>query len=407
MINLALIQHSFKGNKQATIDFTLEKIAESAKGGANLVALQELHTSEYFCQREEVEFFAYAESFEREKKIFANAAKKHKIVLVTSLFEKRAKGLYHNTAVVFEKDGSIAGQYRKMHIPDDPSFYEKFYFTPGDNDFKPIATSLGKIGVLICWDQWFPEAARLMAISGAEIIIYPTAIGWDLNDTQDEKQRQLEAWKAVQRGHAVANGVFVCAVNRWGIETCGGGNSVLGMQFRTCGNFQASTDSSLVESPKISTNTKATPQSLPLRFCETQNLGENSAQIAESALDSAESQNLNEQPTNSKIVDEFLGLCEASNADKTNGLSRKRAEALPKKSPQAEFGSASSSIHFWGNSFVFGPQGEPLALASESKDEILQVKIDLRRISQVRNIWPFLRDRRIEFYGDLTKRFID
>ena len=273
MINLALIQHSFKGSKQATIDFTLEKIAESAKGGANLVALQELHTSEYFCQSENVDFFAYAESFEREKQIFANAAKKHKIVLVTSLFEKRAKGLYHNTAIVFEKDGSIAGQYRKMHIPDDPSFYEKFYFTPGDNDFKPIATSLGKIGVLICWDQWFPEAARLMALSGAEIIIYPTAIGWDLNDGNDEKRRQLEAWMAVQRGHAVANGVFVCAVNRWGVESlrkADSGNSSWGMQFRTCENFWDSADSSV--RPKNSHKYKSHTAITSIEILHSQNL---------------------------------------------------------------------------------------------------------------------------------------
>ncbi len=288
MIELALIQHSFKGDKQSTIDFTLESIKKAAKNGANLIALQELHTSEYFCQSEDVAFFKYAESFEKEKAIFAKTAKKHKIVLVTSLFEKRAKGLYHNTAVVFDKDGSIAGSYRKMHIPDDPSFYEKFYFTQGDNDFKPIETSLGKIGVLICWDQWFPEAARLMALGGAEILIYPTAIGWDLNDSKIEQENQLNAWLGVQRGNAIANGIFVCAINRCGIERQG-----------------------------------------------------------------------------------------------------------------------ESAIKFWGNSFVFGPQGENIKIANNSKDEILYASIDLNRIAQVRNIWPFLRDRRIDYYHNLTKRFID
>lgn len=288
MIKLALIQHSFKSNKKDTIDWTLDSIAKAAKKGANLIALQELHTSEYFCQIESVEFFKYAESFNKEKHIFSNAAKKHKIVLVTSLFEKRAKGLYHNTAVVFDKDGSVAGQYRKMHIPDDPSFYEKFYFTQGDNDFKPINTSLGKIGVLICWDQWFPEAARLMALGGANILIYPTAIGWDLKDSKKEQENQLNAWLGVQRGNAIANGIFVCAINRCGIER-----------------------------------------------------------------------------------------------------------------------QKDSAIHFWGNSFIFGPQGENIKIASNDKDEILYANIDFDRISQVRNIWPFLRDRRIEYYHHLTKLFID
>ncbi|MGX3010154.1 carbon-nitrogen hydrolase [Helicobacter sp. 23-1044] len=290
-MELALIQHSFKG--EATNDFIAESIAKSAESGANLVALQELHSFEYFCQSENVEFFKYAESFESQKAFFAKLAKAHKVVLVTSLFEKRAMGLYHNTAVVFDKDGSIAGQYRKMHIPDDPSFYEKFYFTQGDNDFAPIKTTLGKIGVLICWDQWYPEAARLMALGGAEILIYPTAIGWDLSDSDDEKKRQLNAWIAVQRGHAIANGIFVCAINRHGIET--------------------------------------------------QNLSNNTQ----------------------------------------------------------------SAINFWGHSFAFGPQGEEIAMASADKDEILRICIDRRRISQVRNIWPFLRDRRIEYYHNLTKRFID
>lgn len=287
-INVALIQHSFKGTKKSTIDCTIGMIKKAAENGADLVALEELHTSEYFCQSEDVAFFQYAESYDKEIEIFSKIAKENSIVLVTSLFEKRAKGLYHNTAVVFEKDGSIAGKYRKMHIPDDPAFYEKFYFTIGDNEFKPIETSLGKLGILICWDQWYPEAARLMALSGAEILIYPTAIGFDRSDTKEEKQRQLEAWIGIQKGHAIANGVFVMAINRVGFEKFGNGG-----------------------------------------------------------------------------------------------------------------------IDFWGNSFIFGPQGETIAIAKTIEDEIIQAKINLERISQVRNIWPFLRDRRIEFYQNITKRYID
>lgn len=307
-MKLALIQHSFKGSKGETIEYTLDSIAKAAKNGANLVALQELHTSEYFCQREDVRFFKYADCFEREIEIFAKCAKRHKIVLITSLFEKRTRGLYHNTAVVFECDGSIAGTYRKSHIPDDPSFYEKFYFTQGEGDFKPIQTSLGKLGVLICWDQWFPESARLMALGGADILIYPTAIGWDLSDCKKEQQNQLNAWLGVQRGHAIANGIFVCATNRCGIE------------------------------------------------CESE---------PEALGDSQSKGNVN------------------------NNKSYK------------------SKIKFWGHSFIYGPQGEEIAMAGEDNDEILYASIDLDRITQVRNIWPFLRDRRIECYHDLTKRFID
>lgn len=313
MLELALIQHSFKGDKQSTIDYTLSQISVAAKNGANLVALQELHTSEYFCQREDTRFFKYADCFEKEMAIFAKCAKAHKIVLVTSLFEKRARGLYHNTAVVFDKDGSVAGQYRKAHIPDDPSFYEKFYFTQGEGDFKPIQTTLGKIGVLICWDQWFPESARLMALGGADILIYPTAIGWDLGDSKKEQENQLNAWLGVQRGHAIANGIFVCAINRCGLE---------------------------VESE---------PEMLDLR---------------ESKSDSA-------------------------------------------KNPRDSRKSYESKIKFWGHSFIYGPQGEEIAMAGENDDEILRASIDLERIAQVRNIWPFLRDRRIECYHNLTKRFID
>lgn len=287
-IDIALLQHSFKGSKENSIKHTLDMIKNAKTKGANLICLQELHTSEYFCQVEDTKYFAYAREFENEVSIFSKAAKENEVVLVASLFEERARGLYHNTAVVFEKDGSIAGKYRKMHIPDDPGFYEKFYFTPGDNDFKPIQTSLGKLGILICWDQWYVEPARLMALSGADILIYPTAIGYDMNDSKEEQMRQLNAWLGVQRGHAIANGIYVVAINRCGIE-------------EQCG----------------------------------------------------------------------------------------------------------SKIHFWGNSFIFGAQGEEIARASEDNDEIISARLDLEQISKVRNIWPFFRDRRIEHYSNITKRFID
>lgn len=287
-INIALLQHSFKGNKENTIQHTLSMIRNAKSKGANLVCLQELHTSEYFCQVEDTKYFTYARMFKNEVEIFSKAAKENEIVIVASLFEERARGLYHNTAVVFEKDGSIAGKYRKMHIPDDPGYYEKFYFTPGDNDFIPIQTSLGKLGILICWDQWYPEAARLMALNGADILIYPTAIGYDLNDKKEDQEKQLNAWIGVQRGHSIANGIYVVAVNRCGIEEQEG-----------------------------------------------------------------------------------------------------------------------SKIHFWGNSFIFGPQGEKIARASENNDEIITATLDLEQISKVRNIWPFFRDRRIEHYSNITKRFVD
>lgn len=286
-MNIALIQHSFKGSREATIEHTISMINKAGKNGASLVALQELHTSEYFCQTENVKYFNYAKFYKNDIDIFSKVARDNKIVLITSLFEERDIGIYHNTAVVFDKDGSIAGKYRKMHIPDDPSFYEKFYFTMGDNDFIPIETSLGKIGVLICWDQWFPEAARLMALRGAKILIYPTAIGFDVNDDEIEKNRQLNAWINIQKGHAIANGIFVMAVNRCGLE---------------------------------------------------------------------------KQDDN--------------------------------------------KIDFWGNSFIVGPQGEDIAVANR-EDIILEANICFDRISKVRNIWPFFRDRRIDYYNNLIKRYID
>ena len=290
-MKVALLQQEFKGTKEATIAKTLELIAEAKKGGANLVVCQELHQTQYFCQSEDTNFFDHANDWQEDVAFWGRVAKENGVVLVTSLFEKRADGLYHNTAFVFERDGNVAGKYRKMHIPDDPGFYEKFYFTPGDIGFEPVETSLGKLGVLVCWDQWYPEAARLMALKGAKILIYPTAIGWFEGDSDDEKSRQLEAWVAVQRGHSVANGLPVVAVNRVGFEK-----------------------------------------------------------------------------DDSGVMD---------------------------------------GIKFWGNSFVFGPQGEQLFRANSTDELCKIVEIDMKRSEEVRRIWPFLRDRRIDAYANITKRFID
>jgi len=290
-MKVALLQQEFKGTKEATIAKTLELIAEAKKGGADLVVCQELHQTQYFCQSEDTNFFDHANDWQEDVAFWGRVAKDNGVVLVTSLFEKRADGLYHNTAFVFERDGSVAGKYRKMHIPDDPGFYEKFYFTPGDIGFEPVETSLGKLGVLVCWDQWYPEAARLMALKGAKILIYPTAIGWFEGDSEDEKSRQLEAWVAVQRGHSVANGLPVVAVNRVGFEK-----------------------------------------------------------------------------DDSGVMD---------------------------------------GIKFWGNSFVFGPQGEQLFRANSTDELCKIVEIDMKRSEEVRRIWPFLRDRRIDAYANITKRFID
>ena len=290
-MKVALLQQEFKGTKEATIAKTLELIAEAKKGGADLVVCQELHQTQYFCQSEDTNFFDHANDWQEDIAFWGRVAKENDVVLVTSLFEKRADGLYHNTAFVFERDGSVAGKYRKMHIPDDPGFYEKFYFTPGDIGFEPVETSLGKLGVLVCWDQWYPEAARLMALKGAKILIYPTAIGWFEGDSEDEKSRQLEAWVAVQRGHSVANGLPVVAVNRVGFEK-----------------------------------------------------------------------------DDSGVMD---------------------------------------GIKFWGNSFVFGPQGEQLFRADSHSEQCKIVEIDMKRSEEVRRIWPFLRDRRIDAYANITKRFID
>ena len=291
-LKVGIVQQSCSANTEENIQKSIDAIKKCAENGAGLVVLQELHTGLYFCQTEDTSMFDLAEPIpgpSTEK--FAAAAKESGVVLVTSLFEKRAPGLYHNTAVVFEKDGSIAGKYRKMHIPDDPAYYEKFYFTPGDLGFNPIQTSVGKLGVLVCWDQWYPEAARLMALAGADLLIYPTAIGWESTDEPAEKDRQINAWMISQRGHAVANGLPVVSVNRTGFE-----------------------------------------------------------------------------PDPSGI---------------TNGIT------------------------FWGNSFVAGPQGEVIKQLPADKELVEVVKIDLKRSENVRRIWPFLRDRRIDAYNDITKRFRD
>lgn len=291
-IKIAAIQHSNSSDLHHNQDKTVLGIKEAAKNGAKLIVLQELHRSLYFCQVESTECFDLAEPIPGPSTtLYGQLAKELNVVIVTSLFEKRATGLYHNTAVVLDTDGEIAGTYRKMHIPDDPGFYEKFYFTPGDLGFQPIETSIGKLGVLVCWDQWFPEAARLMAMAGAEFLIYPTAIGWDLDDEQAEQQRQLDAWVIAQRAHAVSNGLPVIACNRQGHESDPSGQS--------------------------------------------------------------------------------------------------------------------KGIQFWGNSFITGPQGEILAHASNNDDEILYADIDRERSESIRRIWPYLRDRRIDHYQDLTKLYRD
>ncbi|WP_285256897.1 carbon-nitrogen hydrolase [Helicobacter zhangjianzhongii] len=289
MIKVAALQHRFYGSREETIAYIRQEVLKLA-GSVDLIALQELHQSAYFCQYESADLFDLAESFEADIALFSDLAKQANVVLVTSLFEKRAKGLYHNTAVVFERDGSIAGKYRKMHIPDDPSFYEKFYFTPGDLGFTPIQTSLGRLGVLVCWDQWYPEAARIMALKGADLLIYPTAIGFTPSDSNEEKSRQLQAWQIIQRAHSVANALPLIAINRVGFE-----------------------------------------------------------------LDSS---------------------------------------------------GAGEGIEFFGHSFISGAQGEILAQA-QSEQASLVCEIDLNRTQAVRQIWPFLRDRRIESYGEILQRFCD
>ena len=289
-LKIGILQQHNVADPKINMTRLAQGIIDLAKRGAQLIVLQELHNSLYFCQVEDVNCFDLAEPIPGPStNYFGELARELGVVIVTSLFERRAPGLYHNTAVVIERDGSIAGKYRKMHIPDDPAYYEKFYFTPGDLGFEPIDTSVGRLGVMVCWDQWYPEAARMMALAGAELLIYPTAIGYAATDTQQEQQRQREAWTTVQRGHAVANGLTVVAVNRVGYE--------------------------------------------------------------------------------------------------------------PDPSRQTD------GIQFWGSSFVAGPQGELYYRASDNEEESVIVNIDLDHSEDVRRWWPFLRDRRIEAYSDLTKRF--
>jgi len=291
-LKVALLQERDHGSAAANIDAIEAGLREAARAGAQLVLLQELHNGPYFCQRESVAEFDRAEPIPGPSTTRLGAlAQELELVVVASLFERRAAGLYHNTAVVFDRKKDICGKYRKMHIPDDPAFYEKFYFTPGDLGFEPIQTSVGKLGLLVCWDQWYPEAARLMALAGADLLLYPTAIGWDPGDDAAEKGRQREAWITVQRGHAVANGLPLLACNRFGFE--------------------------------------------------------------------------------------------------------------------AALGNDARGIEFWGSSFVAGPQGEFLAQAATDKRELLLAEIDTQRSETVRRIWPFLRDRRIDAYGDLLKRYRD
>ena len=291
-IKIGFLQQHNVADPAVNIQRLAKGIADLAARGAQLIVLQELHNSLYFCQVEDVNNFDFAEPIPGPSTgFYGELAKQYGVVIVTSLFEKRAPGLYHNTAVVIEKDGTIAGKYRKMHIPDDPAYYEKFYFTPGDLGFHPIDTSIGRLGVLVCWDQWYPEAARLMALQGAEILIYPTAIGYESSDTPDEQERQREAWTTVMRGHAVANGLPVIAVNRVGHE------------------------------PDPSGQTRG--------------------------------------------------------------------------------------IEFWGSSFAVGPQGEIHYKASNDEEESIVIEVDMHHSEQVRRWWPFLRDRRIDSYQDITKRYID
>ncbi|MFP5345156.1 MAG: carbon-nitrogen hydrolase [Gammaproteobacteria bacterium] len=291
-LKAALVQHACGAERAQNIAASVRGVREAAAQGAHLVVLQELHASLYFCQSEDARNFDLAETIPGPAtEQLAALAKELRVVIVASLFERRAAGVYHNTAVVLDSDGRMAGKYRKMHIPDDPGYHEKFYFTPGDLGFTPIATSAGKLGVLVCWDQWYPEAARLMALHGADLLIYPTAIGWDRSDSADEQQRQREAWITSQRAHAIANGLPLIACNRTGWEA---------------------------------------------------------------------------HPDN-----------------------------------------PAQGVQFWGSSFVCGPQGEMLAQAPTDTAAVVVTKIDLRRSEQVRRIWPYLRDRRIDAYGDILKRYAD
>ena len=392
ILKVGLISHKFEGTKARTIARSIELIARAAAKGARLIVLQELHQTHYFCQRENTENFDYAQDFERDLRLWSEVAKRFGVVLVSSLFERRAAGLYHNTAVVFERDGTIAGKYRKMHIPDDPQFYEKFYFTPGDLGFEPIDTSVGRLGVLVCWDQWYPEAARAMALRGAELLIYPTAIGWFDGDGEDEKARQLEAWVAVQRGHAVANSLPVIAVNRVGFESAAlsevspdeilsGGNEIL-----AASDGGVASDK-ILRSVDAGGDSKILSEGGILSFNNGALTGSDKMAIGGEIL-----------PAKDEAVRENLKI---SIEIKFNG---ETLEVLPNKQRVDQLASE-EGIRFWGNSFVFGAQGEQLFRAN-STDELCEVvTIDMQRCENVRRWWPFLRDRRVENYEILTKRY--
>lgn len=392
ILKVGLISHKFEGTKARTIARSIELIARAAAKGAQLIVLQELHQTHYFCQRENTENFDYAQDFERDLRLWSEVAKRFGVVLVSSLFERRAAGLYHNTAVVFERDGTIAGKYRKMHIPDDPQFYEKFYFTPGDLGFEPIDTSVGRLGVLVCWDQWYPEAARAMALRGAELLIYPTAIGWFDGDDEDEKARQLEAWVAVQRGHAVANSLPVIAVNRVGLESAAlseaspdeilsGGNEIL-----PASDGGAASDK-ILRSADTGGESKILSEGGILSF--------NNGALTDSGKMAIGGEIL---PAKNEVARENLKI---SIEIKFNG---ETLEVLPNKQ-RVERLASEEGIRFWGNSFIFGAQGEQLFRAN-STDELCEVvTIDMQRCENVRRWWPFLRDRRVEEYGILTKRY--
>ena len=392
ILKVGLISHKFEGTKARTIARSIEFIARAAAKGAQLIVLQELHQTHYFCQRENTENFDYAQDFDRDLRLWSEVAKRFGVVLVSSLFERRAAGLYHNTAVVFERDGTIAGKYRKMHIPDDPQFYEKFYFTPGDLGFEPIDTSVGRLGVLVCWDQWYPEAARAMALRGAELLIYPTAIGWFDGDGEDEKARQLEAWVAVQRGHAVANSLPVIAVNRVGFESAAlsevspdeilsGGNEI------SVANDGGAASDKILRSADASDDSKILSKGGILSF--------NNGVLTDGGKIAIGGEIL---PAKNEAARENLKI---SIEIKFNG---ETLEVLPNKQRVDQLASE-EGIRFWGNSFVFGAQGEQLFRAN-STDELCEVvTIDMQRCENVRRWWPFLRDRRVEEYGILTKRY--
>lgn len=392
ILKVGLISHKFEGTKARTIARSIELIARAAAKGAQLIVLQELHQTHYFCQRENTENFDYAQDFERDSRLWSEVAKRFGVVLVSSLFERRAAGLYHNTAVVFERDGSIAGRYRKMHIPDDPQFYEKFYFTPGDLGFEPIDTSVGRLGVLVCWDQWYPEAARAMALRGAELLIYPTAIGWFDGDGEDEKARQLEAWVAVQRGHAVANSLPVIAVNRVGFESAvlsevspdeilSGGNEIL-----AASDGGAASDK-ILRSTDTGGDSKILSEGGILSF--------NNGALTDSGKVAIGGEIL---PAKDEAARENLKI---SIEIKFNS---ETLEVLPNKQRVDQLVSE-EGIRFWGNSFVFGAQGEQLFRANSTDEPCEVVTIDMQRCENVRRWWPFLRDRRVEEYEILTKRY--